>query len=102
MERFESKIVGIDLGTTNTVIAYYDEVAKWGECCTTSEGTHFLPSAVSFEDRGTYTVGSVAREEALLYPDRTAVNFKRKMGGSKEALLVDDRAFPPSRSPRLY
>lgn len=97
MTRFESKIVGIDLGTTNTVISYYDEIGKRGECCVNQEGTNLLPSAVYFEDSETYTVGSIARDGALLYPDNTAMFFKRKMGVSKEAITVDGKTFSPEQ-----
>ena len=97
MTRFQSKIVGIDLGTTNTVISYYDEIGKRGECCVNQEGTNLLPSAVYFENSETYTVGSIARDGALLYPDNTAMFFKRKMGISKEAITVDGKTFSPQQ-----
>ena len=97
MTRFESKIVGIDLGTTNTVIGYYDEIGERGECCVNGEGTNLLPSAVYFEDSETYTVGTISREGALLHPDNTAVYFKRKMGVTKEAITVDGKAFSPQQ-----
>ena len=97
MARFESKIVGIDLGTTNTVIGYYDEIGERGECCINEEGTNLLPSAVYFEDSETYTVGTIAREGALLHPDSTAVYFKRKMGVTKEAIIVDGKVFSPQQ-----
>ena len=44
MARFESKIFGIDLGTTNTLVSYYDEIAKRGECCVSREGGSLTPS----------------------------------------------------------
>ena len=50
MARFESKIIGIDLGTTNTLVSYYDEIAKRGECCTSREGGSLTPSVVFFEN----------------------------------------------------
>lgn len=97
MKRFESKIVGIDLGTTNTVIGYYDEIGARGECCVNQEGTNLLPSAVFFENSESYTVGTIAREGALLHPDNTAMYFKRKMGISKEAITVDGKTFSPQQ-----
>lgn len=97
MARFESKIVGIDLGTTNTLISYYDEIGARGECCVNTEGGNLLPSAIYFEDADTYTVGKIAREGALLYPENTVVNFKRKMGVSKEAIKVDGKVFSPQQ-----
>lgn len=97
MARFESKIVGIDLGTTNTVISYYDEIGQRGECCVNQEGTNLLPSAVYFENSESYAVGTIAREGALLHPDNTAMYFKRKMGVSKEAITVDGNTFSPQQ-----
>ena len=97
MSRFECGILGIDLGTTNTVVGYYDEIGQRGECCMNQEGTALLPSAVYFEDSSTYVVGTVARDGAILHPDRTAMFFKRKMGADKEAITVDGKAFSPQQ-----
>ncbi len=97
MARFESKIVGIDLGTTNTLISYFDEIGKRGECCVNQEGTNLIPSAVYFETSDSYIVGTIAREGALIHPDNTAIYFKRKMGVSKEAIKVDGEVFSPQQ-----
>ena len=97
MARFECGILGIDLGTTNTVVSYYDEIGQRGECCMNQEGTTLLPSAVYFEDSSSYVVGTVAREGAMLHPDRTAMFFKRKMGSSKEAFMIEGKAFSPQQ-----
>lgn len=97
MARFESKIVGIDLGTTNTLISYYDEIGAKGECCVNQEGTNLIPSAVYFESAKAYAVGTLAKEGALLYPDRTAMNFKRIMGISETAITVEDKNFSPQQ-----
>ena len=97
MARFTSKIVGIDLGTTNTLISYYDEIGKRGECCVNQEGTNLIPSAVYFESSTSYTVGTIARESAVIYPEKTAIKFKRKMGISKEAINVDGKVFSPQQ-----
>ena len=97
MARFECGILGIDLGTTNTVVSYYDEIGQRGECCMNQEGTTLFPSAVYFEDSSSYVVGTVAREGAVLHPDRTAMFFKRKMGASKEAVTIDGKIFSPQQ-----
>lgn len=97
MARFECKIVGIDLGTVNTVVSYYDEIGQRGECCVNQEGTNLLPSAVYFENSESYAVGTIAKEGALLRPDNTAMYFKRKMGVSKEAIVVDGNIFSPQQ-----
>ena len=85
MARFESKIIGIDLGTTNTLVSYYDEIAKRGECCISREGGSLTPSAVFFENADSYIVGMDAKDCAILYPDRTALYFKRLMGETKKS-----------------
>lgn len=97
MARVECDTFGIDLGTTNTLISYYDEIGKRGECCVNQDGTNLTPSAVLFETSDSYIVGSIAREGALIYPDRTAIYFKRKMGISKEAIKVDGKVFSPQQ-----
>lgn len=97
MARFESKIVGIDLGTTNTLVSYYDEIAKRGECCASREGGNLTPSAVFFENADSYIVGRDAKDAAILYPDRTALYFKRLMGETKEAIDVGGMLYSPQQ-----
>ena len=101
MERFICEVIGIDLGTTNTVVSYYDEVARDGACCPDFEGTNLTPSAVFFEksqddeDGWNHVVGKVAKEIAILHPDRTATRFKRLMGRTTEAITLENRTFSP-------
>lgn len=97
MARFESKIIGIDLGTTNTLVSYYDEIAKRGECCTSREGGSLTPSAVFFENADSYIVGRHAKDSAILYPDRTALYFKRLMGETKEAIDIGGTVYSPQQ-----
>lgn len=97
MARFESKVLGIDLGTTNTLISYYDEISGRGECCVNQEGTNLTASAVYFETEDSYVVGNVARECALIYPDRTAMYFKRLMGVKKEGIRVNGKIYSPQQ-----
>ena len=95
------EVIGIDLGTTNTVVSYYDEVARDGECCPDFEGTNLTPSAVFFEkspeedDGWSHVVGKVAKEIAILHPDRTATRFKRLMGITREGFRLGDREYSP-------
>lgn len=97
MGRFDSKIVGIDLGTTNTVIAYYDEILKKGVCCTNSDGSLLTASAVTFFPGDNVIVGNGARDSAVAYPDITATLFKRKMGIETEGIKVDGVAYSPQQ-----
>ena len=94
------EVIGIDLGTTNTVASYYDEVARDGECCPDFEGTNLTPSAVYFEksqdkDGWSHVVGKVAKEIAILHPDRTATRFKRLMGKTKEGIRLENKEYSP-------
>lgn len=72
------RIIGIDLGTTNSLAAYW----KDGECCLipNARGGYLTPSVVSVDEDGTVFVGEVARERLITHPDRTASVFKRSMG----------------------
>lgn len=97
MARFENDIVGIDLGTTNTLISYYDEIAKRGECCVSQEGGKLTPSAVFFEKVDSYIVGRNAKDTSILYPERTAQCFKRLMGETKEAINIGGKIFSPQQ-----
>lgn len=97
MARFKTKIVGIDLGTTNTLISYYDDIAKRGECCAAREGGRSTPSAVYFESVDTYIVGKDAKDSVIAYPDRTALRFKRLMGETKEAINIGGTVFSPQQ-----
>ena len=73
-----SKIIGIDLGTTNSVVA----VMEGGEptVITTAEGSRLLPSVVAFNKNGERMVGQVAKRQAVVNPDNTVYSIKRFMG----------------------
>lgn len=78
-------IVGIDLGTTNSLVAYYtDEGAK---IIPNRLGKHMTPSIVSLGEDGEIYVGESAAEYMLLHPDRGASLFKRSMGSTKKFQL---------------
>ena len=72
------KIIGIDLGTTNSCVA----VMEGGNpnVITNSEGARTTPSVVAFQKDGERIVGQVAKRQAVTNADRTIMSIKRKMG----------------------
>ena len=83
-------IVGIDLGTTNSEIAAF----VGGEVQVLGPGTKMLPSCVGFSPTGDLLVGEAARNQQLLYPERTVRSIKRRMGSS-ETVELGGKAFSP-------
>src|SRR5581483_12512009 len=83
-------IVGIDLGTTNSEIAAFagDRVQVLGPA------SKMLPSCVGFSAAGELLVGEAARNQQMLYPERTVRSIKRRMG-SNEAVLIAGKRFTP-------
>ncbi|MBE5808792.1 MAG: molecular chaperone DnaK, partial [Clostridiales bacterium] len=73
-----SKIIGIDLGTTNSCVA----VMEGGEptVIVNAEGNRTTPSVVAFSKNGERLVGQVAKRQAVANPDRTVISIKREMG----------------------
>jgi molecular chaperone DnaK len=73
-----SKIIGIDLGTTNSVVA----VMEGGDptVITTAEGSRLLPSVVGFNKNGERLVGQTAKRQAVINPENTVYSIKRFMG----------------------
>lgn len=78
-------IIGIDLGTTNSLVAYFTEEGP--KIIPNRLGKHLTPSIVSIDEEGQVYVGETARERGLLYPDTCASVFKRDMGSNKEFKL---------------
>ncbi|MBQ3085705.1 MAG: Hsp70 family protein, partial [Clostridia bacterium] len=87
-----AKIIGIDLGTTNSCVA----VIEGGEptVIANAEGARTTPSVVSFGKNGERMVGQVAKRLAITNPDRTVSSIKRQMGTDFK-VRVDDKAFTP-------
>ena len=87
-----SKIVGIDLGTTNSCIA----VMEGGEpvVIANAEGSRTTPSVVAFGKDGERMVGQVAKRQAITNPDRTVSSIKREMG-SDYKVHIDGKDFTP-------
>src|SRR5213594_1255142 len=73
-----SKIIGIDLGTTNSVVA----VMEGGEpvVITNPEGSRLTPSVVAFTDKGERLVGQIAKRQGITNPENTIYSIKRFMG----------------------
>jgi molecular chaperone HscC len=85
-------IVGIDLGTTNSLIAVWE--ARGPRLIPNSLGEVLTPSCVSMDDDGTVLVGRAARERLQTHPDRSVAAFKRHMGSDK-SIRLGKRAFRP-------
>jgi molecular chaperone DnaK len=84
-------IVGIDLGTTNSEIAAFTD----GQVRVLGPGdVRMLPSCVGFSTSGELLVGEAARNQQLLYPERTVRSIKRKMG-SAEKVTLGEKTFTP-------
>jgi molecular chaperone HscC len=80
-------IVGIDLGTTNSLIAFFGKNGP--EIIPNRLGNRFTPSIVSIDDQGHLYVGETAGERMLLHPDSSCSVFKRDMGSDKKHKLGD-------------
>ena len=85
-------IIGIDLGTTNSVAAYLDNGEP--KIIPTSEGGNLLPSVVSFNDDGTKVVGALAKRQAVSKPERTLLETKREMGTGKK-YAIGKKSYTP-------
>jgi molecular chaperone DnaK len=72
------KVIGIDLGTTNSAMAYYD--GKDAKIIANKEGRNTTPSVVAFTDKGEVLVGEPAKRQAITNPERTVYSVKRIMG----------------------
>ena len=87
-----AKIIGIDLGTTNSCVAVYEG----GEpiVIPNPEGARTTPSVVAFSKSGERLVGQVAKRQAITNPDRTVSSIKRHMG-SDYKVTIDDKKYSP-------
>ena len=87
-----SKVVGIDFGTTNSVVA-----VKEGDNVVVrpnAEGSRLTPSVVAFTKDGERLVGQLAKRQAIINPERTVLSIKRKMG-SDYKVKIDEREYTP-------
>src|SRR5260221_843526 len=87
-----AKTVGIDLGTTNSVVA----VMEGGEptVIANAEGSRITPSVVGCNKAGERLVGSGAKRQAIVNPDRTVMSIKREMGTNHKT-KIDDKTYSP-------
>ncbi|MDQ6759158.1 MAG: Hsp70 family protein, partial [Acidobacteriota bacterium] len=85
------RVVGIDLGTTNSLIAYMDLT---GPKIIPSGDSNLVPSIVSVTDSGDVVVGAPARELLLTHPDRTVYSVKRLMGRGRQDIEQELKLFP--------
>lgn len=87
-----AKIIGIDLGTTNSCVS----VIEGGEpvVIANAEGTRTTPSVVAFSKTGERMVGQVAKRQAVTNPDRTVISIKREMGTDYK-VRIDDKSYSP-------
>ena len=87
-----SKVVGIDLGTTNSCIAIMED----GNTIVipNAEGARTTPSVVYFDKSGERIVGQLAKRQQAMNPDRTVSSIKREMGTSKKIKIGDDEYYP--------
>lgn len=87
-----SKIVGIDLGTTNSLISVVEGGVP--TVIPSAEGDFLFPSVVGFSRNGDRLVGSVAKRQAISNPERTIISVKRSMG-TDSRINIDDRSYSP-------
>ena len=87
-----AKVIGIDLGTTNSCVA----VIEGGEpvVIANAEGARTTPSVVAFSKTGERMVGQVAKRQAITNPERTVSSIKRHMG-SDYKVTIDDKSYTP-------
>ena len=86
------KAVGIDLGTTNSVVS----IIEGGEptVIANSEGSRLTPSVAGFNKNGERLVGANAKRQAIISPERTVISIKRKMGTS-DKVSIDGKSYTP-------
>jgi molecular chaperone DnaK len=86
------KIIGIDLGTTNSVVAVME--GKEAKVIPNQEGNRLTPSVVAFTDKGDVLVGDLARRQAITNPKRTIYSIKRFMGRRHNEVENEEKIVP--------
>src|ERR1043166_4448030 len=86
------KIIGIDLGTTNSVVAVME--GKESKVIPNQEGNRLTPSVVAFTDKGDVLVGELARRQAITNPKRTVYSIKRFMGRRHSEVASEEKLVP--------
>src|SRR5690554_1362873 len=87
-----SKVIGIDLGTTNSCVA----VMEGGEpvVIPNAEGSRTTPSVVAFSKNGERLIGQVAKRQAITNPEHTIMSIKRDMGSDRR-VRIEDKEYSP-------
>jgi len=88
------RIVGIDLGTTNSLVAYIDPQTNQPKCIPGPYGSTLCPSVVSLDADGSIIVGEAARHRLLTQPERTIYSVKRLMGRGPADVQTELKLFP--------
>src|SRR5437764_8363623 len=88
----QDKVVGIDLGTTNSLVAWMNLTKP--EVILGEDGDKLVPSIVSLTPSGEVVVGNAARQELIDHPDRTIYSVKRLMGRGIEDVREELKLFP--------
>ncbi len=86
------KIIGIDLGTTNSVVSVME--GKEAKVIPNAEGNRLTPSVVAFTDNGETLVGEPAKRQAVTNPTRTIASIKRFMGRKKQEVSSEEKTVP--------
>jgi molecular chaperone DnaK len=87
-----SKVIGIDLGTTNSVVSYME--GGQPAIINNAEGSRLTPSVVAFTKEGERLVGQLAKRQAVTNPEKTVQSIKRYMG-TDHKVRIDDKTFTP-------
>lgn len=95
MATADNLIVGIDLGTTNSVVA---AIVNGKPQVLEEDGEKLLPSVVAIDAEGRLAVGTIARNQLAAFPERTVASIKRKMGSMTPVSLGDQTFTPPEIS----
>ena len=86
------KIIGIDLGTTNSVVAIME--GKEPKVIVNEEGSRLTPSVVGWDDKGEILVGQIAKRQAVTNPENTVYSAKRFVGRRFEEVAEEMRRVP--------
>jgi molecular chaperone DnaK len=90
------KIVGIDLGTTNSVVAVMED--KETKVIAIRHGSNLTPSVVGFTESGDRRVGPLAKRQAIANPRNTVSSMKRFMGRRRSEVQKEEKRFPNERA----
>src|SRR5947209_8176012 len=95
----EEKIIGIDLGTTNSVVAVME--GNEVKVIANQEGNRLTPSVVAFTDKGDRLVGDPAKRQAITNPRRTIYSIKRFMGRRRKEVVGEEKLVPYKQRMRI-